>query len=227
MGLISKLAAVVRGTATKDYATDSEESQLAGNNRGDLSVALGLPPLTELVRLGGSYQVAAGGVQAALTTEPTTTAGLTIYNGGADDGVSYAIDSVAVWERVVDATQQNQLALFAMLNNRNDAAPSGGTALTSATAVKSLSGRQGYSGAAVVRRGGTVADNGWFPVGDSVAGAATVAGGAWRVHDVSLKGLFLVPPKCAFSVQAAKVAATASQLNFVIRWHEVQLDYLS
>lgn len=227
MGLISKLAGLVRGTTARDYPIDAEENQAVMNNRGDLSVVLGLPPLVELVRLGGSYQIKTATAFAALTTEPTTVSGMSLHNNNADDSISFIIDSVAFWERVVDTTQQNQLAAFAMLTPVGATLPSAGTQLTSATSIKSLSGKSGYSGKAVVRVGATVVDDGWFPMGPSGSGSAAVAGGAWRVHDFNLRGLYLVPPKSAFSVHAAKIAATASQLHAVIRFHEVQIDWAS
>jgi hypothetical protein len=219
--MLVKFAARVRGLFAGDYPENREDEQLHINNRGDQIVAPGLPELTELVRLGDSWQVKTATAFAALTTEPTTTAALSLWNGEpAGMGKCYAIDSVAVWERVVDATQQNQLALFAMLNRPAVAAPTDDTNLT----IRSLSGRS-YGGTARKVVGLAVADHGWFPAGNTNPNAAAVAGGAWRVHDVPLRGLYLVPPGGLFSLHAAKIAATASQLHAVIRWHEVRLKY--
>lgn len=221
--MLMKIVGRVRGLFAFNTAENREDEQFVMNNRGDQLIAQSLPELSELVRLGGSWQVPTTTAFAALTTEPTTVAGLSLQNNEAAGGPSYLIDSVAMWERVVDATQQNQLALFAMLNNRQSAQPSAGTQLASATAIKSLSGRAGYSGGAVVRAGATVVNDGWMPHGNSGAGSAAVAGGAWRVTDVPLRGLYLVPPGASFSIHAAKIAATASQLQAVIRFHVVQL----
>lgn len=223
MGVLARIAARIRGVQAEDYAAGGEEFQAAANNRGDLSFAPGLPPLTELVRLGESWQVKTATAFAALVTEPTVVAGLSLHNNESADGPSYLIESIALWERVADATQQNQLAAFAMLTPRGGTMPSAGTLLASATSIKSLSGRNGYSGSAIVRAGATVVDDGWFPHGPSAPGAAAVAGGAWRVTDVPLKGLYFVPPGAAFSLHAAKIAATASQLHAVIRFHVAQL----
>src|SRR5262245_35872557 len=198
MSLIAKIAARIRSSVAQDYPGDAEENQLAANNRGDLLIAQGLPELTELVRLGESWQIKTATAFAALTTEPTTTAALSLHNNGNALGASFAIDSIAFWERVVDATQQNQLSIFAMVNPVGGTMPSAGTVLAAPTSIKSLNGRSGYTGNAVIRVGATVVDDGWFPCGNSGPGAAAVAGGAWRVTDVPLRGLYLIPPGAAF-----------------------------
>lgn len=191
------------------------------NPRGEQITAAGLPPLTELVRMGNSWQVQTATPAAALTTEPTTTAALSIWNGNAsgNPGIILVIDSVAAIERVVDVTQQNQLALFAMNSVVPVAAPTA-TALT----IRSLSGKA-YGGKVRPVAGLTVTNDGWFPIGNTTPNAAAVAGGAWRVTDVDLKGMHIIQPGGLFSLHAAKIAATASQINFVIRWHEVSIAY--
>ena len=214
--MLMKMAARVRGVFAGNYPENREEEQIHINNRGDQIVTEGLPPLTEIVRLGGSFQVATSAAMAPLITEPTIVAGLSVWNGEPGGGKSYIIESVACWERVVDVTQQNQLALFAM----NSIVPV--TAFAGALTIRSLSGKI-YGGRARAASGISVANDGWFPVGASVAGAAAVAGGAWRVHDAPLRGLYIVPPGGLFSVHAAKIAATAAQVHFCIRCHEAQI----
>lgn len=219
--MIAKIAGRVRGLFAGNYPENKEDEQLVINNRGDLSVAQGLPELVEVVRLGNSWQTASTTGQAALTALPTTTAGLSLANGEPASGACYAIDSVAIWEAVADATQSDQTALFAMLNKQGSAAPSAGT---QETGITSLSGRLNYAGNAVVRRGATVVNDGWFPCGTSApSGVTAVAGAIWKVTDVPIRGLYLVRPGSAFSVQAVKVAGAASQMFFCIRHHEVQV----
>jgi len=225
--MLMKIAGAIRGAFAPDYPEGAEDKQLQLNNRGELVVAQGLPDLAEIVRLGESYQIKTATAFAALTTEPTTTAALSLHNNEPGVGKCYVIESVAFWERVVDATQQNQIAIFGMVNPQGGTMPSAGTQLASATSIKSLSGRSAYGGKGVIRVGATVTDDGWFPYGNTNPNAAAVAGGAWRVHDIPLRGLVIVPPGAAFSVHAAKIAATASQLHAVIRWHEVQLLWKS
>lgn len=223
MSILTKITGRVRGMFAGNYPENREEEQFHLNSRGDQIMAQGLPPLTELVRLGDSWWVPTTTAFAALTTEPTTVAGLSLYNAEPSNGKCYAIDSVFLWERVADATQENYTALFAMLNTRTSAAPSAGTLLTAATVIKSLSGRPSYAGSAQVRAGATVVNDGWQSIGNSEPFVGAIAGDIWKTKDVPLAGMFLCPPGAAFNVHVAKVAATASQLQVGIRYHEVQL----
>jgi hypothetical protein len=122
--MLIKIAGRVRGLFSGNYPENREDEQLHINTRGDQVVAQGLPELTELVRMGDSWQVATTTGQAALTALPTTTAGITIKNNESATGKCYAIDSFGSWEAVVDATQTDVTAIFAMLNSRTDAVPS-------------------------------------------------------------------------------------------------------
>jgi len=219
--MLTKIAGLIRGLAAANYPEGDEYKQMVLNNRGDQIVAPGLPKNVELVRLGGSWQVKTATAFAPLTTEPTTTAGLSLANLLASGGPSIIIEEIGIWERVIDATQQNQLALFAMLNPFGSALPSAGTLLT--TPFKSLSGRTGQPSGLAARDGATVVDDGWFAHGNSGPSAGAVAGGAWRVTADKIEGLYIVPPQCAFSLQAAKIAATASQLRAFIRFHMAQI----
>lgn len=223
--MISKIAGRIRGLAAEFYQEAREDIQLVLNSRGDQSVVQGLPELTELVRLGGSYHGISTTGQAALTALPTTVAGLSLYNAEPQLGKCYAIDSFGSWEAVVDATQTDVTAIFALINKRTSAAPTGGT--TEQTNIRSLSGKVNYGGAGVVARGQTVANDGWIVHGTPGAQMAAAAAGAnWKVNEVQVRGLYLIPPGSAFSVQAVKAAAAAAaQQFFFIRWHEVQLSW--
>ena len=215
---------MVRGESAGNSPEGREDARVMLNNRGDQLIAVALPELTELVRLGGSWQVASTTGQAALTALPTTTAGLTIVNAEPADGKCLAIDGFGSWEAVVDATQTDVTAIFAMLKARNDTASSAGTA---ETGIKSLSGRQPGQTLVTAGRGKTVVNNGWFPHSTEGAQMAAAAAGAnWKVNECRCRGLYLVPPGGEFSVQAVKAAAAAAaQQFFFIRWHEVQLIY--
>lgn len=224
--MIIKIAARVRGIFAGNYPENKEDEQLIINNRGDQIIAQGLPELTELVRLGESWCINSTTGQAALTALPTTVAGLTVTNNEPGSGKCYAIDSFGSAEEVIDATQTDVTALFAMINKRNSTAPTGGTA--EATWI-SLSGRPNYAGSATAKRGATVVNDGWTPHGTPGAQMAAVAAGAnWKVNEALVRGLYLVPPGGSFSVQAIKAAAAAAaQQFFFIRMHEVQLIWKS
>src|SRR5882762_9231390 len=111
--MITKIAGRVRGLFAGNYPENREDEQFHLNNRGDQVVSQGLPELTELVRLGGSWQVALSTGLAALTALPTTTAGLSLWNGEPSNGKCYAIDSFGSTEEVLDATQTDVTAIFA------------------------------------------------------------------------------------------------------------------
>jgi hypothetical protein len=221
--MLMKIVGRVRGLFAGNYPENREEEQFHLNSRGDQIVVQGLPELTELVRLGDSWQVANATGQAALTALPTTVAGLTLWNGEPATGKSYAIDSFGSWEAVVDATQTDVTAIFACNNKTPVTAPT-----DAALAIRSLSGKS-YGGKARTVAGGTIVNDGWFAHGTPGAQMAAAAAGAnWKVNEIICRGLYLVPPGGAFNVQAVKAAAAAAaQQFFFVRWHEVQLIYRS
>lgn len=224
--MLIKIAGRIRGLFAGNYPENREDEQLHLNPRGDQIIAQGLPELTELVRLGGSWQLNSTTGQAALTALPTTTAGLTLTNNEPATGKCYAIDSFGSAEEVIDATQTDVTGLFAMINKRTSAVPSAGNAETT---FISLMGRPNYDGAATCKRGATVVNDGWTPHGTPGAQMAAAAAGAnWKVNEAAVRGLYLVPPGGSFSVQAVKAAAAAAaQQFFFVRWHEVQLIWKS
>lgn len=218
--MMMKIAGRIRGFFAGNYPENDEEAQLILNNRGDQLIAQALPELTELVRLGGSWHIL-GATTAALTAVPSTTAGHSLWNGEPDTGKCYAIDSFGCVEVVTDATQQNSLALFGMMSVGKIATPTD-TGLVKA----SLSGRAPSGTLAKTVAGATtLAADVWTPHGPSAPGATAFAGGVWRVHEAQVRGLYLVRPGGQFNVAAAKTIATASQIRYFIRWHEVQLIY--
>lgn len=222
--MLAKVAGRIRGFFAGNYPENDETNQFAMNNRGDQVVAQGLPELTELIRLGNSYQAITSAGQAALTGLPTTTAGASINNDEKAMGLCYAIDSFGSYEAVVDATQTDPTSIFAMLNRAASAQASGGTTEAISQMV-SLSGRKNYGGSGVFIRGGTVANDVWFPHNSPSQMAAAQLGAIWKVNECPVRGLYLVPPGCTFSIQAVKTAGAAAQQFFFIRWHEVQLIY--
>jgi hypothetical protein len=216
--MLIKIAGRVRGLFAGNYPENREDEQMHLNSRGDMLVANALPERTEIVRLGDSWQVMTSTAIAPLTALPTTTGALNLWNGEAANGKSYVIDRVQVAEIVVDATQSNMTGLFACLIRPPVTAPT-----DAALTIRSLSGRNAYSGRARTTVNAAVTNDGWFPIGTSAPAAAAAAGSAWKVTDVLLNGLYLIPPGGTFAVHAAKAAATAAQCHFSITWHEAQL----
>lgn len=222
MSLAAKLLGRIRGLAAANIAEGFEEAQIVLNNRGDQLVAQGLPELAEVVRLGDSWQVLSAAT-AALIAVPSTAAGHSLWNGEPDTGKAYVIDSFGTVEVVTDATQQNSLALFAMVSNGKIAAPTDGGMVKA-----SLSGRPPSSTKAKTAAGvTTLAADVWTPHGPSSPGGAAFAGAVWRVHEYQARGLYVIPPGGMFSIAAAKTVATASQIRYFLRWHEVQFPVKS
>lgn len=212
-----KIAGRVRGFFAGNYPENREDEQFHLNSRGDQLVAQALPERTEIVRLGESWQVSSSAAIAPLTAFPTTTGGLQLWNGEPDNGKTYVIDSVSITEIVIDAVQSNSTAAFVMNNKIPVTAPT-----DAALVIRSLSGRT-YGGRARTTVNAAVTNDGWFPCGTSAPIATAAAGSAWKQADIPINGLYIVPPGGQFCIHAAKAAATAGQIIFTIRWHEVQL----
>jgi hypothetical protein len=220
--MLIKVAGMVRGLFAANYPESDEDKQIILNNRGDQIVAQGLPELTELVRLGDSWQVALATGLAAATALPTTTAGLSLYNGETATGKCYAIDSFGSVEEVIDATQADTTALFVCNNALTVTAPT-----NASLTIRSLSGRA-YGGKARTVSGATITNDGWFAHGPQSPLAPAVAGANWKVNEAQVRGLYLVPPGGQFNVIAVKAgAAAAAQQFYFVRWHEVQLIWKS
>lgn len=227
--MIVQVAARVRDVFAKLLAANDQNQQLEVNQRGELLIAAGLPEIAELIRQGRSWQAYLSTGVAALTALPTTTAGFSLYNGEAmGSGCVYIIEAFGSSENVVDVTQADTTALFAMNNKVT------GSGVTKPTAVAmtgptSLSGRSNYDGKAIVASGLTVTNDGWFPHGAEAQAplAPAVAGAVWKVNEAKVRGLYFVPPGGMFSTQAVKVAAAAAQQFHFVRWHEVVLPFKS
>lgn len=222
--MLVRAAGWVRGLVVADNGESREDVQLNVNNRGDLLIAQALPELTELVRLGGSWYCLSAAA-APLIAVPTVAAGLSLFNNEADLGKCMAIDSFGCVEIITDAAQQNSLALFASLAPRGSPALPADAALT----IASLSGRKAGTGANIRTAAGavTLATDVWCPHAPAAPGATAFAGAVWRVTEAQVRGLYYVPPEAMFSIAAVKTVATAAQIRYFIRWHEVQMKWVA
>jgi hypothetical protein len=189
---------------------------------GDLPASY-FSSLQRLIALGVGWQTISTAGVAALTALPTTTAGLSLFNNEtAITGKCYIIHSFGSVEEVIDATQADTTAIFAM----NNLAPA--TVQTDGGQIKkSLSGALAYPGVARVTAAATVTNDGWFPHGRTAPMAPAVAGANWKTNEVIVDGLYMVPPQGCFNVVAVKAgAAAALQQFYFIRWLEVQEPFL-
>lgn len=223
MSLKTIIAGTVRGLFADNNPEGRDDVSVALNNRADVLVAPSMTELTELVRLGGSWQVALSTGLAALTALPTTTAGLSLWNGEPSNGKCYAIDSFGSVEEVIDATQADTTALFAMNNKIPVTAPT-----DAGLSIRSLSGKSGYDGKARTVSAAAVTNDGWFAHGPQPPLAPAVAGANWKVNECPVRGLYLLCPNGMFNIVAVKAgAAAAAQQFYFIRWHEVQIIWKS
>lgn len=198
---------------TRQQYADSRLSQ-----RGGLYVQDDLPPLTTLVQEGVCWQVGAATAVAAVTTMPTTTAQISLYNGEAEGGKSYVLLSV-YGIQVANGAALNSWGLAHCINvDKPGTLPTQDIAKTS---VKGLKARQGgYNGNAIIDLAATVTDDLWAPVGN-YAGTTVVSLSGTQL-DVPLNGLVILPPGGMYSL-AAIAAATGITVRQGFRWAEIQL----
>lgn len=217
---ISAVRGTVRGVTVLNQADSSTNGQVAINERGEQIVSMGLPPLADLARLGSTFQVIGAAVD-SLSALPTTTAPHSLWNGEASTGKCYVIDSFGCMEIVVDATQTNNTLMLANMT------PGTVTAPTDAGLTKcSTSGRSTNQTSARTVAGATVLSQ-WFPHAQRTHVVAAAAGTKWRVNECFVNGLYVVRPGGLFSWGAVKLAAVTGQMQYFVRWHEVQMSFVS
>jgi len=190
--------------------------------RGDLVVAQALPPLAELARLGKTFQLIGSAVD-NLAAIPTTTAPHSLWNGEAQSSkVCYVVEEFGAVAVVVDATQTNVHLLVAGMQDGTFTAP------TDAGLTKmSTSGRTAGSTNARSVAAATVVDR-WIPhQTEHPQLAAAAAGTKFRVSSCKPNGLYVIRPGGLFSWGLVSLAAVTSAARYFIRWHEVEMDFLS
>jgi hypothetical protein len=213
----------VRSPLETNYPEAVDEQPLI-DAQGRQARSEGLPPLTQLVSHGSSYQVRTTTAAAPVTAIPSTACLLGLWNGEPDNGKSYIIDSVFLVRVATSAAFQEATILA------NVSIATIPTAIANTLTPRPLAGnRVGYGGNARVAVGITLAavaggaTTNWFPVGSSghnIAGGATNLGGTL---EVDCKGRFIIPPKGQFSLSVIAPVATASSVQVGVRWHEVLL----
>lgn len=208
---------LVRQPQAPPFYLDSEHPQ-GINRRGAQYVQDDLPSLTTLVNEGVCWQVGEATAVAAVTTMPTTTAQITLYNNEAEGGKTYIVLSVFG----IQVANGAALNSWGIAHCVNVAKPSTlPTADIATTSIKSLKARQGsYGGNAIVDLAATVVDDLWKPVG-AFAGTTVVSLSGTQI-DVPLNGAVILPPGGEYSLVAiASATGITTRLGF--RWAEVQL----
>lgn len=163
------------------------------NEFGEQLMAQGSPSRMEPTRDGGMYATMATSAVAALVARPTTTAALEIYNNMTQ--ASLVITRLFSHWLVQSTTALGSgSGLYAMVTLPK-AAPT-----DAALAVTSLSGKPATTKHVLTAASTTVADNGWFPYGNSVkheSAGAVVPGG---ILEARLDGEIIVPPQCSLCI---------------------------
>lgn len=217
MTLISTVLGRVRQPLAPPFYLDGEYPQ-AMNRRGAQFVQDDLPSLASLINEGVCWQAGAATAVAAVTTMPTTTAQITLYNNEPDGGKSYILLAVYGIQEANGAA----LSSWGIAHCVNAAKPATvPTADIASTSFKNLKARAGaYGGNAIVDLAATVVDDLWKPVGP-FAGTTVVSLSGTQI-DVPLNGLVILPPGGEYSL-ASVASATSVTVRLGFRWAEVQL----
>ena len=202
-------------SSTRGGVNDGVDRYLEATPNRETLVSQGLPAYTEMTRQGNGWQVMDTSAAAALVIRPTTTAGLTLYNGNAAGGASYIIDRACI-HQLVSTDAIEAYSLWACVHSAGHTA-----AAADITAIKGMSGNT-YAGNATVEVDMTVTDSGWFPIADGEVGnpGTTTPGG---VAVAVIAGRFLIPPTGAFSLQVVG-SLTSATFTHGISWYEQALD---
>jgi len=185
----------------------------AGNEANEQLVAQGLPPYTEMGRLGQGWGTMATAAVAGLVVRPTVTAGYEIFNGYPLGGKSLIIDRIFS-HCLVGIVAADSFVLWAGVASVKAAVTTG------SFVVRGHSGKA-YSGPVICAAGTTVVDPGWFPWasgGTASVGAALPMSAA--IAEVA--GRLVVPPQCSLCLH---VVSSTTALTFCsgAQWYEQQL----
>jgi len=205
---------IVRAGAASATAGDTALGQKL-NTYGEQLVAQGLPPYTEMSRLGLGWQVMNTVALASLVVRPSTVAGLTLFNNNPAGGRSFVLDRLFAFNLVSTAAQA-RAGMWACIH------PTGTTRPTAdITAIRSMSGKPSYDGGAIVDTGATVVDDGWFPIGNwaDTEPTGVLPGG---IMEFKAEGRFVVPPTAAISITVVSSAA-ATTYTHGFAWYEIAL----
>lgn len=215
-----KVGGRVRGYAAQAWADLSEQAQLALAPTGDSLIGPAMPQQAPNVALGDSW-VTLTAAFTALTAVPTTTGIFGLWNGEPGNGKFYVIDAITLVKIIIDVTTQDLPSLW-VTNVRQPV-----TALTDAGIARwGLSGKN-YGGRARTAASVTTVTGRWDVVGLPGQTSGAIGGSAWQTMEANLYGQYIVPPGGMFSFSVSEVTATASKYRAAIRWHEVQLPYVS
>ena len=182
------------------------------SDRGDLFVAQGLPPYTEITRQGGGYSAMATAAVAALVVRPGVTAMATLHNNEGKGGKSLIMDRAFAHNLV--GTANSVYSIWLCVHPVGMAAPT-----NDITVRNSHSGKLGAvsTSSTLFDNGATVVDNGWFPWGGSEHTVTVTTPGG--VVFAEINGRIIVPPQAGVSLHVvADVVGATFTAGF--SWYE-------
>ena len=158
---------------------------------------------------GYGYQAMATAAIAALVVRPTTVAAATLFNNESGGGKHYVIERVMT-HQLVSTAAQARFGIWLCTH------PVGMTPPTNDITVRNNTSGKGAGGSvSVFDNGATVADDGWFPWGNSVDVEPTgVLPGAQISAEVD--GMIIIPPQAGLS---AHIVASLVGDTFTIGFH--------
>ena len=222
MELVQK--ANVRGISASNLP-ENIDAKMVLNPRGEQVIAIGLPGVAELIRLGNSFIGTGATPGAALAaTIPTTAATNGLWNGELPGGKSYVLTAVYATTAVTNAAACN-ITLFGCLSM----APLYAVPGTEDTSnIRGMVAGRLYTGKGKIVKTITpttapVAST-WFPIGkaieDTVLAATvgiTVGGTLWEP--------VILPPGFYFAIELCATAVTGT-FTPTFFWHEIQIPTL-
>jgi hypothetical protein len=203
----------VRAIGEVFAGTQGDDQQAVINPRGDIAWANALPFRTEETRMRRSFKVITVTAVAPVVAIPTVTSQLSLWNGEQDNGKIYVITKIGAY-CVVSAGAATGIQMVHLINVSKVAAP------TSAGLTMRGTAGQVYNGSAINALAVTVVDDGWFPAGNSVVGAASQIGLA---VEADIAGGIIVPPGYRYSTAVVANTVTTITVRQYIEWMEVIL----
>lgn len=191
-------------------AVGAGQIQFNSNERDEQIVAQGLPPYTEMTRLGQGWTVQTATLFAPIAAYPSTTARLEIYNNTSGASALNMVITDLFAAQILSTAATQTYAIFAMVTTTKTAPTN--TALS----VASVSGKAAFTtttgGALITAIDTTVVANGWRPWGAVQAWgtAAATPGNSWSAE---VNGKLIVPPGCALCIAPAGSIATNSSFQ--------------
>ena len=215
---LAAIVARVLGKTRPNYGDGSFTPIM--NPRGDLSVALGLPERTELVRLGQSYsaQIPAASAFTLLITIPPTRAEIALQNS-AEVGSDICLVIERFWGKAVTS-----MASAAALTPLSQVVAPGTTLVADNAAVlrTSLSGKGTYTGVGTLciasTATGCLTDKWNHHASVETSATTNIA----LCTEVNCFGKYIIPPRGNFSMNAQESVSGGTAI-IGIEWHEALL----